>query len=169
MPQICVSESGEHWFREWLVAYMASSHYLNQCRVIVNLTLRNKRQWNFNQNTNIFIDENASENIVCEIAAILCRERWSQRTSLPTWLVVATTSEIEFQPPEDGEGQERHGPNVLRMMSENVAYLPLTSKRAMHRESVFDIAWCCQPHQMELGQHPNLKWIWMMVACGLGI
>ena len=28
-------------------------------------------QWNYNQNTEIFIEENAFENIVCEMAAIL--------------------------------------------------------------------------------------------------
>ena len=32
--------------------------------------LRNKRQWNFNQNTKLSIHENASENIVCEKAVI---------------------------------------------------------------------------------------------------
>ena len=40
---------------------------------IVNWTLRNKLQWNFYSNTNIFIHENASENIVCEMPAILSR------------------------------------------------------------------------------------------------
>ena len=34
------------------------SHYLNQCWNIVNWTLRNKFQWNFNRNSNIFIYEN---------------------------------------------------------------------------------------------------------------
>ena len=43
---------------------------------IVNWTLRNKLQWNFNQNTKLFIHENASEKIVCEMAAILSRGRW---------------------------------------------------------------------------------------------
>ena len=38
--------------------------------VIVN---RNKLQWNFNQTTKFFIHENASETIVCEMAAILSR------------------------------------------------------------------------------------------------
>ena len=76
MPHIFFSESGQHWFRQWLVAYSAPSHYLNQCWVIVNWTLRNKLQWIFNQNTKPFIHENASEYIVCEIAAILFRERW---------------------------------------------------------------------------------------------
>ena len=31
---------------------------------------------NFNKNTKLFIDENSSENIVCETAVILSRERW---------------------------------------------------------------------------------------------
>ena len=51
VPHICISESGQHWFRWWLVAYWAPNHYLNQWWVIVNWTLRNKLQWNFNQNT----------------------------------------------------------------------------------------------------------------------
>ena len=33
----------------------ATSQYLNQCWYIVNKTLGNKIQWNFNQNSNIFI------------------------------------------------------------------------------------------------------------------
>ena len=36
----------------------------------------NKLQWISNQNTNRFIHENASENIVCEMAAILFRGKW---------------------------------------------------------------------------------------------
>ena len=49
MPNICVSGSGQHWFRQWLVTYSAPSHYLNQCWVIINWILRNKLQRNFNQ------------------------------------------------------------------------------------------------------------------------
>ena len=71
------------YMRQWaesalsqLVAYSAPSHYLNQCWLIVNWTLRNKLQWIFNQNIKISVHENASENIVCEMAAILSRERW---------------------------------------------------------------------------------------------
>ena len=45
------------------------SHYLNQCSNIVNLTPRNKLQWNFNRNSYIFIQENAFEN-VCKMVAI---------------------------------------------------------------------------------------------------
>ena len=76
MPHICISESGQHWFRQRLVAYSVPSHYLNQCWKIVNWTLRNKIQWNLNRNSYVFIQENASENIVCEMAAILSRGRW---------------------------------------------------------------------------------------------
>ena len=46
------------------------------CWIIVNWTPRNKLQGMFNQNTKFFIHENASENIVCEMVAILSRERW---------------------------------------------------------------------------------------------
>ena len=35
---VCVKELGHHWFRWWLVAYSAPSHYLNQCWLIVNRT-----------------------------------------------------------------------------------------------------------------------------------
>ena len=52
---------------------MAPSHYLKQCWIIVNWTLRNKLQGNFNRNSNIFIQENALEHVVCEMEAILSR------------------------------------------------------------------------------------------------
>ena len=70
LPDICLSELGQHWFRQWLVAYWAASHYLIQSWVIVNWTLKDK---NFNQNTKLFIHENIPENIVCEMTAILSR------------------------------------------------------------------------------------------------
>ena len=73
VSHICVSDLGQHWFRKWLVASSAPRHYLNRCWHIVNWTLRNKLQWNKNQNTKLFIHENVSEIIVCEIAAILSR------------------------------------------------------------------------------------------------
>ena len=69
MPHICVSESDRQCFRYRLVAYSALSHYLNQCLVIINRALTNKL-WR-NQNAKLFIHENASENIVCQITAIL--------------------------------------------------------------------------------------------------
>ena len=63
----------QHCFRQWLVACMVPSHCLNQCFFIVNWTLRNTLQWNSNQDTKFFIHENAFENAVCEMAAILSR------------------------------------------------------------------------------------------------
>ena len=36
----------------------------------------NKIQWKFNANKKLFIHENASENIFCELVAILSRGRW---------------------------------------------------------------------------------------------
>ena len=56
-----------------LVASSAPSQYQNQCYVVVNWTLGNKLQWHFNQNVKLFVHENASENIVCEMVAILSR------------------------------------------------------------------------------------------------
>ena len=50
---------------------MAPNHYLNQCWNIVNWTFMNKLQWNYNRNWNIFIQENALKNGVCEMASIL--------------------------------------------------------------------------------------------------
>ena len=66
-------QSSHHWFRKWLVAWSAPSHYLNQWWNIVDWNLTNKLQWNFNRNSNIFIQYNALENIVCEMPAILSR------------------------------------------------------------------------------------------------
>ena len=53
-PHICVSELGQHWFRYWLVFCLAPSHHLNQHWRIINWTLRNKLQWNLNQNKKPF-------------------------------------------------------------------------------------------------------------------
>ena len=69
----------------------APSHYLNQCWVIVNWTLWNKVQWNFNQNTKLFIHENAFENIVRKLAAIVfwlqcVKENLLACDNIMTWL-----------------------------------------------------------------------------------
>ena len=39
--------------------------------ILLISTLGNKLQWNFNQYTTAFIQENASENVICRIKAIL--------------------------------------------------------------------------------------------------
>ena len=41
--------------------------------ILLIWTLRNKFQWSFNRNSYIFIQENALENVVCEVALILSR------------------------------------------------------------------------------------------------
>ena len=56
-------------------AWPAPSHYLNQCWHIVNWTLGNKLQSNFNRNSNIFFQEKAFENVVWKIAAMLSRHQ----------------------------------------------------------------------------------------------
>ena len=49
------------------------SHYLNQCWNATNWTPRNKLQWNFSQNTCIFIRENQFENVVWKMTTMLSR------------------------------------------------------------------------------------------------
>ena len=81
-----------YWFRQWLGAWTAPSHYLNQCWNIV----RNKLQWNLDRNSYIFIQENASGNIVCEKAAILSRGRWVKPIPLcRSWLTAAMILSLE--------------------------------------------------------------------------
>ena len=71
VTHICVSDLTSIFF--FSVAWSAPSHYQNQCWNIVNKILRNKLKWNFNRNSNIFIQENGFESVVCEMAAILYR------------------------------------------------------------------------------------------------
>ena len=55
---------------------MALSQYLNQHWSIVNWTLRNKIQRNFNRNSNIFIQQNAHETVICDMVSILSQPQW---------------------------------------------------------------------------------------------
>ena len=80
VPQICVSESGQHWFKYCLVAYSAPSHYLNPCWVIFNWTLGKKFQLNLNQNTKLSFMK-MHLNVVSEMGAILSRESWVKPSS----------------------------------------------------------------------------------------
>ena len=48
--------------------------------------LRNKLQWNLNQDSNIFIQQNAFESVVCETAAILSRPQCVKPSK--TWPLV---------------------------------------------------------------------------------
>ena len=62
--------------------WTAPNHNLNQCWNIVNWTLRNNLQGNFNRNSNILIQENALENFVCEMTSILFRPQWFNSLAL---------------------------------------------------------------------------------------
>ena len=73
LTQTSGSKLGHHWFTPWLVAYSAPSHYLNQWWKFVNSNLTNNIQWNHMRNSNIFVQENAFQNVVCEMAAMLSR------------------------------------------------------------------------------------------------
>ena len=97
------------------MAWTAPSHYLNQCWNIVNWILGNKLQWNFNRNSNIFIQENALENVVCEMASILSRpqcvkERWfdthirdgDDTRHVCSYQIVVTISLQEQRGPQQG-------------------------------------------------------------------
>ena len=72
VPYIRIHESGKHWFKERLVAYSAPKRRW----VNVNWNLRNKLQWSFDQNTKCFIQENAYEHVIYEMAVMLSRGRW---------------------------------------------------------------------------------------------
>ena len=90
-----------------LHAWTAPSHYLNQRWNIVNWTLGNKLQWNFNRNSNIFIEENTFENVVCEMASLLSRpqcvnvEPWLRAIQAPShclnqWIVMLSQEYVHI-------------------------------------------------------------------------
>ena len=62
-----------------------------------HFTLRNILQWNFNRNSDIFIQENAFESVVCEMAAILSRPQCvnSLWCSYTTWHHLSGSSWVE--------------------------------------------------------------------------
>ena len=80
------------------------SHCLNQIWNIVNLTIRNKLQWNVNQNSYIFIQKNVFENVVWKMAAILSRPQYVNpkplhqllsfiiAKAMPNWQQLSTNS-----------------------------------------------------------------------------
>ena len=62
---------GHHWYRQWLAAWLIPSHYLSQWWLIVNWTLRKKLHFHFKQDIKLFIQQNAFENVICKMSAIL--------------------------------------------------------------------------------------------------
>ena len=85
-PQWQVSE----WnLNIWFNLLRLSNTYMLECWNIVNLTLRNKLQWNVNWNSYIFIQENAFENVVCKMAAILSQPQCVKHL-FRDWILVGT-------------------------------------------------------------------------------
>ena len=93
-------------------------------------TLRNKLQWNSNQNTAIFIQENVLEKVICKMVAILSRLRWVDKDfSILTMkpirghvtfnyilkIHVNLYSDATLESYYDGLVQERHNRSALAM------------------------------------------------------
>ena len=68
-----------------VVANTVLAFHINQCWANTNWTLTNKIQWNFNQNTERFIHENASENTSVKWRSCCPGGRWVKRTTSPGW------------------------------------------------------------------------------------
>ena len=80
-----------HIFHSW----PAPSLYLNQCWN--TWIIRSKFQWNQNQNSFIFIQENEFGNVVWKMAAILSRSQYVKRAIDNNWAECWNTSLIEWQ------------------------------------------------------------------------
>ena len=64
-----------NWFRQRLVAWSVPSHYLDQCWDIIDLTLGTNFGEILTEIKYISIQENAFENVVCEMAGISSRSQ----------------------------------------------------------------------------------------------
>ena len=91
MTHICVSKQTNIGSDNGLSPWLAPSHYLNQCWNIVNWTLRNKLQWNPNWNSCTFIQENALEDVVWKMAAILPRPQCVKTMVTRSYLIMGIT------------------------------------------------------------------------------
>ena len=80
---------------------LSPSLYLIKCWNIVDYTLWNKLQWNLNRNLNISIQENAFENVVWKMAAILSRPQCVNFQCVLGWRVweggISCISALRFQ------------------------------------------------------------------------
>ena len=87
--------TNHHWFQimacrlvgakplsEPLLEYCELDHWEQKS---VKWTIGNKNQWNLNRNSNIFIQENAFENIVWKMTAILSRPKCVKKIFVKWW------------------------------------------------------------------------------------
>ena len=65
---ICSSKLRHYRFKLWLVTCLVPGHYLSKCWIIVSQNIGNTFQWNFIQNSNIFIKK--------DMNLIMLSERW---------------------------------------------------------------------------------------------
>ena len=82
VPDIFVSESGQHWFRYWLFDYLAPSHYQN-----AGLLSIRPLGTNFNEIVIEIVTKLHSRKCicVCEMVSILSRDRWPKRVPCPIY------------------------------------------------------------------------------------
>ena len=106
----------------WFDACSAPSHYLNQSRLSVNWTLRNKFQWNFNQNLNIFNNENSFKNDVCKMVGILYRPKWVIHEE-PLWVLSAKHSGCSYL-------------HLTKQFQQDIAKLQLMNNQLQNRTKV---------------------------------
>ena len=69
-----IRELGQYWYRQWLIASSAPSHYLDQCWLLVNWILSSQLQRNLIHIANIFF---VFENVISKLAAILFRPQYA--------------------------------------------------------------------------------------------
>ena len=105
VTHIRVSKLCHHWFSQWLGAFSAPSHYLNQCWLIINCTLRNKCEWSLKRNKDIFSQANVIETTVVNMAATLFRSQYVKQChemviiSFTLWMCWATSFSACYFPP----------------------------------------------------------------------
>ena len=75
---------------QWIATCLAPIHYLNQCWHIVNWTLGDKLKWIFNQNSNILIQANAFENVICKMASSLSQPQCVNWISYANWEIISS-------------------------------------------------------------------------------
>ena len=126
-------------------AWSAPRHYLIQCCNIVNRSLKNKPQWNFNLNSNIFIQENAFKSVVCKNGGHL--------VSVPVcfnWLIATLCLYINMRIRfELVKTNQCIAPQCTKMTSyslvqdwtPNIAALDCDSKENQHRTYCVKVKW----------------------------
>ena len=81
----------------------------------------NKLQWNFNQNTKLFIHANASEYIVFEMAAILSRGRWVNMSEIASTGIQLLLHDLESYVSLTPSLHSNHGQPVQDRIVETIA------------------------------------------------